>query len=191
MPKKKEPTEFSIPATSPGLSNPDIHRIALSIAENEFNPDDARRLLEQFVFEAYRHTTSGGISRELITYLRDAFQAHLENGQPLLATLGLEKTKGRPKANAQQLIQWALFILERRLEGVTHDEAVHLACKQFSKSQTPISDAWAKHRNEALRDLTLKRRREGVVPLFAPEEYAVLRKTFDDIQIWDPMSSPV
>lgn len=185
MKPKADTSDFNVPAVTPGLNAAEMHSAVLDIHEKRSTPATAKQLLAQFVYEAFHGQQ---VSRELIVYLRDAIQQHLDQDVPLETALGLSSGRGRGKLATSSSIARALAVLENRMIGLSHEQAIDKAAMSTGSSKTPIENAWRDHRNDALVQITVERRKNGRAVLFDAGERAVLENIFPGCLLWDQSS---
>jgi len=85
---------------------------------------------------------------ELLSYLRLSIKQYLTEEVSLEFALGLKDTRGRPKNSIEIGKKLALNMLEKRMDGLSYENAVAETGCDWSKSETLIKDAWRVHGQE-------------------------------------------
>lgn len=135
------------------LSGGVIFQIYWDIREGNADPEQAKRLLRQFL----ECTETGRpeqkvLPEPLIEYFRHAFAEYLKNpkrGQ-LERLLGLVAPRKRPRTQERKHHDIAWTVLERRLQGETLENAASYVSKRFNIAENKVQDIWAKHKMFAL-----------------------------------------
>lgn len=144
-----------------------INWLASIVADGTATPEDARRLLMEFV----RQADIGDIHPLLIAHLRTCIGAYL-NGRKVLdpapehgrdkpvgvpipsmeKAFGLTRvTPGGPRTDADTFAEAAMEVLERRLAGESFQEAAANVAEDRKARQLPVSSdsqvrsAWSRH----------------------------------------------
>jgi hypothetical protein len=173
---------------------------ASKVADGTASPEEARRLLSEFV----RQADVGNVSPHMINHLRACIAAFLDGkkallpatdtGRPvgvLIETLekafGLTRaSSGQPPIDADTLTMVAVGLLRRRLDKESHQDALaNVAADRRQRglpvsSETEIGKAWAKHKHHALAWVRAARA-SGLDPsgdAWTPEEMERLRKIY-------------
>jgi hypothetical protein len=180
-----------------------ISYIASTVRDGTSTPDEAKRLLAEFV----RQATGGDVEPQLIEHVRDCFAAYIarkrrlmpapEVGRPgmtLVKIATLEKafglirhTSGRPVIDRDTHCVVAMEVLKRLLVGETLEVASEVVAADRRSAGLPISaetdvrDAWAKHKMDGIFYLRISRLREvdPSAPPWTLEEFARLTELFE------------
>ncbi len=137
------------------LSRAGIHQIAWQVRDDEANPEDAKKLIEQFIDHFDRRDP---LPPELLRYVRDSFDAYLCGDRKTLdRAFGLKRKRGRPKADEFDQIAMAAEVLRSRLSGATHQHALSVASRICHRSESVIGEAWTAHQQNGLVQLRLER----------------------------------
>jgi len=124
-----------------------IAYIASTVADGTATPDDARRLLAEFV----RQARSGTVEPRLIEHARDCFAAHLA-GATLDHAFGIPRGRGHPAIDDDTRALVAMQVLEARLAGKSREMAQgEVADARYDAGlpihgETQVRDAWKTHR---------------------------------------------
>lgn len=146
------------------LTQADVNQIAFEIREQIADPEDARRLLQQF---CDLYALWGGDKFEadqarqfeiLLRHLRDSFHNYLRgNRKTLEAAFGLKRGMGRPKADRETRIMLATEVLRMRLKNQNHQDALMEVAEKFNCSESVVGEAWAEYKQEAVISLRQER----------------------------------
>jgi hypothetical protein len=146
--------------------------LASIVADGTATKDDATRLLVEFV----RQANAGQVSPRMIEHLRDCFAAFLVGKKRILPSrdagrdaivsvpiksmekaFGLVRiSSGQPPIDADTLTEAAADLLEQRVAGTSHQDALANVAENRKAaglqvtSETEIGAAWAKHKLDAL-----------------------------------------
>ncbi len=152
----KQDNEYHLPAVDPTLPELDVFRIAGDLRSYHGTPEQALALMTQFVAASY---TAAGPSRELVAFIRDSLAEFLSTREPLEAAFRVTQgRRGRPKVAAAVYIKLATELLRCRLaSGSSHKAAVAHIGEEAHKARTVVTDAWTKHRENALVRLRAER----------------------------------
>lgn len=138
-----------------GELTPDVvFQIAWEVRDGEADPSDARRMLKLFCDCVDLRESP---PPELMRFLRDAFRVHLDDGKTIESALGLARREGRPKTALDVRQSMALEILRLRMTGMRHQKCLERVASTFSKPESVIGEAWARHKFDALLLLRLER----------------------------------
>jgi len=136
------------------LSRAEIHQIASQVLDDEADPDDAKKLIEQFRDTFDREDR---LPLELLRYVRDSFDAYLSGERRTLdRAFGRSRKSGRPKVEQSVQIEMATEVLRARLKGATHQDALLVTAEKFNRSESIIGVAWV-YQQEGLQMLRLER----------------------------------
>ena len=164
------------------LTQADINQITIEIREQTADPNDARRLLEQFCTlydlwgsEEFKPDQARKFEI-LLRHVSDSLHDYLTgNRKTLEAALGLKRKKARPKADPKIRIEMATEVLRLRLfEKNTYEEARERVSRKFGWVESIISEAWRAHKQDALICLRLERALENYP--WTPDEVKRLTK---------------
>ncbi len=137
------------------LSPAGIHQIAWQIRDDEADPEDARKLIEQF---RDMYDGSEPLPPELLRHIRDSFNDYLTgNRKSLDRAFGLKRRRGAPKVDEYVRIAMAAEVLRSRLSGATHQHALLVASRICHRSESVIGEAWTAHQQNGLVQLRLER----------------------------------
>ena len=177
------------------------HHIASCVADGTATPEDARRLLQEFV----RQAGKGKVSARMIEHFAACIGAYLEGKKRLLPAanagrlepLGvpiqtLEKAfglkriaPGQPRTDEDTLAEVAMQVLELLLAGDSVQEACgKVADRRKSReekvsSDSQVLDAWSTHKLQGCVFLRICRVVEQ--DPWSPEELRKLNQIFDGI----------
>ncbi len=160
------------------ISRSEINQIAWQVRDDEADPAEVRRLLENIRCLIDNREP---LPPEVLRYVRDSLRVFLDDpAKTLDQAFGIKKGRGRPKADASIRIAMAVEVLRLRLAGSSHRDALDDVGDRFCKSESVISDAWAAHRPDALITLRLERDLEKFP--WSEEEMQRLEEIFEKEQ---------
>lgn len=159
-----------------------INWLASIVADGTATPDEARELLREFVSQA----DAGNVSERMIRHMRDCVRAYLQGRKVLLPNsdagrdkpidvsiksmekaFGLTRvSRGQPRIDRDIHCAAAMEVLERLLTGETLEVASEVVAEDRREnglplsSDTQVSDAWAKYKQDALLWLRIARTRD-------------------------------
>jgi hypothetical protein len=159
------------------LSDGTIHWIASTVADGTATPEDARRLLVDFVEQVNR----GRVTERTLEHLRDCIAAYLggekkilpdtNSGRPLVKVVPvptLEKAFGldRPFRGPARLTEdvvdiVAHTVLRYRLGGDTFEQARDRAAADHHKSPSRVGECWARGKQAAYETERVSRSMDG------------------------------
>lgn len=163
------------------LSNGDVYFLASRVIEGIATPNEARRLIAEFVRKAARPKQ---VDERLIEHVRECFAAFLSgDARSLDKAFGLIRRKrGQPELDEQPTMDAAAMVLEARLAGASHQEAlakVETARREAKlpvSSESQIGGAWRDYKRDALLLCRLRRWERGEA--WTPTEIKRLRLIF-------------
>jgi hypothetical protein len=190
-----------MPAGDDDLGPGQANWLASVVADGTAKPEEARQLIEAFV----RQVDAGKLDPTLVAHVRDCFAAFLAGKKTLhpAASAGrassvnvriqtLEKafgltrvTRGQPPLDDDVLIEAAAELLEERLAGRSHQDALanveesRRAAALPAAAQSQIGEAWAAHKRDALVWLRLGRSLRGEA--WTNDEIEQLREIYADV----------
>lgn len=187
------------------LSPAEISWLASIVADGSAKPDEARRLIQEFV----RQARTAAIDPRLIGHLQDCFAAFLTGKKELLPSpeagrnvsvivkvktlekaFGLTRAmSGQPPIDSDTLCAVAMELLEQRLAGVSHQTALTNVAEDRKQaglpvsSETEIGKAWTDHKRDALVGLRLFRAvgLDPACPYWTSEEMERLAQIYADV----------
>lgn len=146
--------------SSKKLTPADIFQISQNIREGLAKPDEANCLMELFCLfvnkegrptkELFGYRPDELMPKELLWHFRDAFKAILDKEKTPERALGLTRKKARPKADHKVRVSMAHGILQLRLQGISHQEALQQISVKFGWGVTIIGEAWVQNKFEAM-----------------------------------------
>lgn len=143
------------------ISRAEIHQIACCVSDDEADPRDVRRLLEYIydLVDRQNPPTVWILPPEIQRYVMDSLRVFLDgSAKSLDAAFGLkQRRRGPRKKVAAERRSMATEVMRLRLAGSNHRKALGVVAKQFIKSESVISDAWAAWKDDALIALRLER----------------------------------
>jgi len=177
-----------------------IAHIASTVADATSTPEEARRLLAEFV----RQADTGNIAPRLIEHVRDCFAAFVAGERRMLPeradtkpdpaavevrtldqAFGLTRARGQPAINDAERALVAMQVLEARLAGRTRDDALGDVADARKDAGLPIHgdtqvlDAWKSHRVMGLIWLRASRAAGGYP--WTRDELSRLRKIYEGV----------
>jgi len=159
-----------------------ISYIASTVADGTATPDEARRLLVEFV----RQANTGNVEAQIIEHVRDCFAAFLVGKRKLLparadvvvADLPAVKVQtldkafgivrsaaGQPKTDDDTLAEVAMMVLEARLAGESPEDALRSVAVNRKAEARAVTDerqvraAWDAHPHRLMGYVWLKVKR--------------------------------
>lgn len=177
------------------------HYIASCVADGTAPPEEARRLLVEFV----RQANAGGLSPRLVEHFAACITAYLEGKKILLPAtqegrdkpvgvpvktlekaFGLTRVApGKPRVDDDTLSVVAMEVLELRLAGESLESAAWTVAEdrksrgQQVSSESQVREAWASHRVEGLLFMRVGRVVDG--PAWTREELERLNEIYSGV----------
>jgi hypothetical protein len=160
-----------LPPDRPGPAQ--LNWLASIVADGSATKEEARALLVEFVKQVDERT---GVAPRLLEHLRDCITAYLAGERTILPSpdagrnesikvgidsldkaLGIARVfKGRPPLDRDTRVTAAVELLELRLQGVAHQEALAAVADDRRArglpitSETEVGAAWADYKRDAL-----------------------------------------
>ena len=158
---------------SPPLTPERISQIAFAAHEGKAEVEDVRRLLALFYHLASEEKP---IPHRLIAFVAESFGRYLgekhfgfqlvtDGDRPKKAgaidlgwrraktldfAFGLKRKRGRPEADEKTRIEMAQCVVNYRLAGMSHQDAVSNTAERFGFVESIVGDAFASHRTLGL-----------------------------------------
>jgi len=170
---------------SKDLTPTKIFQITQNIREGSADPEDAKCLMELFCYfvnkagnptkELFGYRPDELMPKELLWHFKDAFNAILNGEKTPERALGLTRKKARPKADPEIRANMAHKVLQLRLNGISHQEALQQTSEKFGWGVTIIGEAWAQNKFEGMLKERFERPKNN---LWTEEEKKILYKIF-------------
>jgi hypothetical protein len=163
-----------------------VNAIAWDVRDGKADPDDVRRVLEYLCNQIEEQKP---LSIELREYLKDSIRLFL-NGSATSVDQGLgliRPRKGRTKADKHERRILAAGVLEARIAGKNHQEALDVTAENNQCGKTKVGEAWREFKGEAVPTLLSLRMANDAGPITEPESIAILKifqKDFDEMKSW-------
>lgn len=169
-----------------------INNIAWDVRDNKADPEDVRRVLAYFclLIEEGKDLPVG-----LREFLKDGFRAYLDgNAISVDQAIGLIRmTGGRPPADEVDQAILAARLLEARMAGANHQDALEGVAEDHGCGKTKVGDAWRDFKGQAVPMLLFLRSLSGDGD-FTCAEWKDLRKIFkkdhEMMERWFPKQPP-
>jgi hypothetical protein len=160
------------------LSLSRVTQIAYAARDGKAEPAEVREVLALF----YRHAEAKTpIPQRVVEFVAEAFGRYLglkdfygpdeRSANSLDSAFGLLRKKGRPEADEQTRRDMAVRVVELRLSGISHQEALERAAKDFGWARTIIGKAFRDHTLSAV--MMIRNARQTP---FSPDEKRLLAR---------------
>jgi hypothetical protein len=135
---------------SPGA----LHDLSELVRERKAEATDAEKLRNEFI----KYVDSGRtLPPQLLQWVSRGFMEQ-QRRKSLEQALGLIRPRaGKPKADPELMTAIALTILDVRLKGKLHKQALDVARRKWRCRDTKLSRAWKTHKIAAFHELRIRR----------------------------------
>jgi hypothetical protein len=153
-----------------------INNIYCDVQENKADPLDVRRVLKYFCILVEERRK---LPDEIQIFLKNGFRTFLDgNAGSVDQAIGLIRKKvGRPPPDETERAILAAAVLEARIAGTRHQEALEDVAEDYGCKKTKVGEAWKNCKGQAIPMLQYIRQCNDEDPLTEPE-WAEVRKIF-------------